>query len=39
MAKGIAIVKYKPKSKKRGKAHKSLGPKATPKSKYRGQGR
>ena len=27
------------KSKKKGKAHKSVGPKATPESKYRGQGR
>ena len=26
-------------SKKKGKAHKSVGPKATPESKYRGQGR
>jgi hypothetical protein len=26
-------------NKKKGKAHKSVGPKATPKSKYRGQGR
>jgi hypothetical protein len=26
-------------NKKKGKAHKSVGPKATPESKYRGQGR
>ena len=26
-------------NKKKGKAHKSVGPKATPQSKYRGQGR
>lgn len=39
MAKGIAVVKYKSKSKKRGKAHKSTGPKANKVKKYRGQGR
>jgi hypothetical protein len=26
-------------NKKKGKAHKSVGPKATPQSKYRGQGK
>jgi len=26
-------------NKKKGKAHKSVGPKSTPQSKYRGQGR
>ena len=26
-------------NRKKGKAHKSVGPKATPQSKYRGQGR
>jgi hypothetical protein len=36
MAKSLAP---KNTNKKKGKAHKSVGPKATPQSKYRGQGR
>jgi hypothetical protein len=33
------ISKFKPKSKKKGSAFKQSGPKATPVSKYRGQGK
>jgi hypothetical protein len=33
------IAKFKPKTKKKGSAFKQSGPKATPVSKYRGQGR
>jgi hypothetical protein len=33
------IAKFKPKNKKKGQASKSPGPKATPVSKYRGQGK
>jgi hypothetical protein len=33
------IAKFKPKSKKKGSAFKQSGPKATPVSKYRGQGK
>jgi hypothetical protein len=33
------IVKFKPKNKKKGQASKTPGPKATPVSKYRGQGK
>ena len=33
------IAKFSPKNKKKGQASKSPGPKATPISKYRGQGK
>jgi hypothetical protein len=33
------VAKFKPKSKKKGSAFKQSGPKATPTSKYRGQGK
>jgi len=33
------IAKFKPKTKKKGSAFKQSGPKATPVSKYRGQGK
>jgi len=33
------IAKFKPKTKKKGKAHKSVGPKATPTKSYVGQGK
>jgi hypothetical protein len=33
------IAKFSPKSKKKGSAFKQSGPKATPVSKYRGQGK
>jgi hypothetical protein len=33
------IAKFSPKNKKKGQASKSPGPKATPVSKYRGQGK
>jgi hypothetical protein len=33
------VAKFKPKTKKKGSAFKQSGPKATPVSKYRGQGR
>lgn len=37
--KSILSAIFKPKSKKKGKYKKQSGPKDTPKSKYRGQGR
>lgn len=33
------VAKFKPKTKKKGSAFKQSGPKATPTSKYRGQGK
>lgn len=38
-SKSIGVSLYKAKPKKKGKAHKSVGPKATPTKTYRGQGR
>jgi hypothetical protein len=37
--KSIGVSLYKSKTKKKGKAHKSVGPKSTPTKTYRGQGR
>jgi hypothetical protein len=37
--KSILSALFKPKTKKKGKAKKQTGPKETPKSKYRGQGK
>ena len=39
MAKISIVTKFSPKNKKKGQASKSPGPKATPVSKYRGQGK
>lgn len=38
-SKSIGVSLYKVKPKKKGKAHKSVGPKATATKPYRGQGR
>lgn len=38
-SKSVGVSLYKSKPKKKGKAHKSVGPKATPTKTYRGQGR
>jgi hypothetical protein len=37
--KSMGVSKFTPKSKKKGKAHKSVGPKATPTKPYIGQGK
>jgi hypothetical protein len=39
ITKSLGVSKFKPKTKKKGQASKSPGPKATPVSKYRRQGR
>ena len=39
VSKSMGVSKFTPKPKKKGKAFKQEGPKATPTSKYRGQGK
>jgi hypothetical protein len=39
VTKSMGVSKFTPKNKKKGKAHKSVGPKATPTKTYRGQGK
>jgi hypothetical protein len=39
VTKSLGVSKFKPKTKKKGSAFKQSGPKSTPVSKYRGQGK